>query len=98
MLQRLDIVDLFARDASANGFENFECRLHANVGGDQHLFELIQQLVVDLLRGKDGVESFRKRVACCGDCAFEPRGNSCSSAASCACNSSIERLRPSTEV
>jgi hypothetical protein len=59
LLERVEIVDLLACDAATDCFKNRERCRHADVGGDQDLFELVQKLFVDLLAaGKNSVEFF----------------------------------------
>ena len=46
--QGVDIVELLARDAPAQLIENAPGRLHADIGGDEARFELVEDLGIDL--------------------------------------------------
>ncbi len=76
-LERVDVADLFARDAAAHLVENIDGRLDADVGGDERLFEFVEQLGVDDLAPlEDRVDLLGERLARGLDGAAEARGES----------------------
>ena len=46
---------MFAVGALADAFENFGHRIHADVGGDERIFQLVEQISVDFFAAGDGV-------------------------------------------
>src|SRR5205085_895714 len=74
-LQRGDVAYLLARDSAPNLVEYVGRRLHADVGGDERLFQFVEKLRVnDLATLKDRVNLLGQRLARGGDCAREARG------------------------
>src|SRR6202008_3400675 len=72
--QCLEVVNLLSRHTASHFFKNVERGRYTDIRRNQHFFELVQQLFVDLFAPrKNSIESFGQRITRSGNSTPESR-------------------------